>query len=443
MAFGIANHFTLCEITALPSWWAVIPFLTLLLCIALGPVLFHKIWEKRYPVISIVLAIPVTIYYSVILQNFNGIYHSLLEYTSFIVFLGSLFVATGGIHIGVQTKATPVFNVFFLLFGAIIANIIGTTGASMLLIRPFLRINKGRVKPYHVVFFIFIVSNVGGALTPVGDPPLFIGYLRGVPFFWIIGHVWYIWLFALVLLLAIFYVYDRGNRHTPEEEFIGKFRITFKGRRNLLFLLLILGAVFLDPKILPWIPDIHPFPLGIRELVMLGVIFASYILANKEAHHHNEFHFGPIKEVAILFFGIFITMVPALQLISVWAARYGAHLTQSSFYWGSGVLSSFLDNAPTYLSFLSAAMGKYGMDVNSGIEVLQFINSTPHYVTAISVASVFFGAMTYIGNGPNFMVKSISEHSGIKMPSFFSYIAIFALPVLLPVFVLVWLLFFL
>ncbi|MBI2418625.1 MAG: sodium:proton antiporter [Ignavibacteriales bacterium] len=431
------------ENTLLPHWSAVLPFIFLLLAIATGPVFFRHLWEKHYSKVSIVLGLIVAAYYIFALKDSQSILHSVTEYISFIALLSSLFVATGGISIKVSKEGTPLFNTLFLLFGAVISNLIGTTGASMLLIRPFLKINKDRIKPYHIIFFIFSVSNVGGALTPIGDPPLFLGFLRGVPFFWVIANIWYIWLPAILIILSIFYIIDKQNNPVLKSTTAKKdFHIEFKGLTNLFFVMIILLSVVIDKNFFPSLPDFSPLPFGIREIIMFAVVFLSYKMSDKEALRLNEFDFEPIKEVAYLFIGIFLTMVPALQLIAFESNAYRDYLTQGSFYWGSGTLSSFLDNAPTYLNFLSAAMGKFGLDVNNMADVKEFVVRDDSYLRAISVGAVFFGAMTYIGNGPNFMVKSISERAGIKMPSFGRYITHYSLPVLLPVFTIIWFIFF-
>lgn len=426
----------------LPTPFMVIPFIVLLLMIATGPVLYHHFWEKFYPLISIVLGLFVAVYYLLILKDSGALLHSVIEYLSFIALLSSLFVASGGVLIKVDKKATPLINVLFLLFGAVISNVIGTTGASMLLIRPFIKINKGRIKPYHIIFFIFVVSNTGGALTPIGDPPLFLGFLRGVPFFWVITHVWYIWILTIALILAVFYFIDRMNKagDTNSTEYSGK--IEFRGFKNVIFLTIVVISVFIDPGVMSWVPSLYPFPLGIREIIMFSMVFFAYKFADQEILKANEFDFEPIKEVAYLFVGIFLTMIPALQLIAYESKVFSHLLNATTFYWSTGALSSFLDNAPTYLNFLSAAMGKFGLDVNSMAHVKEFVIQDEIYLQAISVGAVFFGAMTYIGNGPNFMVKSISERSGISMPPFFVYIYKYSLPILIPVYFIIWLLFF-
>ena len=426
----------------LPDPLMVIPFALLLLMIATGPLFYHHFWEKHYPKIAITLGLVTTAYYLFVLNDYHSLLHTLAEYLSFIALLGSLFVASGGILIKVNRKATPLLNVGILFLGAVLANIIGTTGASMLLIRPFIKINKERIKPYQVIFFIFIVSNVGGALTPIGDPPLFLGFLRGIDFFWFFTHIWYIWLPTTLLILGIFYVIDSRNKTAADSETVYDGKIEFKGLKNIFYLLIVLVSVFIDPAVISWVPSLSPLPFGIREIIMFSVIFLSYKTADKEALKGNEFDFEPIKEVAYLFVGIFATMIPALQLIAHEAKVLGESLNAGIFYWATGLLSAFLDNAPTYLNFLSAELGKFGLDVNSKTDVNQFQYMHALYLQAISVAAVFFGAMTYIGNGPNFMVKSICERAGIKMPSFFGYLAKYSIPILIPVFTLVWFVFY-
>ena len=426
----------------LPDLFMVTPFIALLLMIATGPLFYHHFWEKYYPLISILLGLITVLYYLFFLHDTHSLLHTAAEYLSFIALLSSLFVASGGILINVDKKATPWLNAGVLLFGAVIANIIGTTGASMLLIRPFIKINKDKIKPYHIIFFIFLVSNIGGCLTPIGDPPLFLGFLRGVRFFLVITEVWYIWLPTILLVIAIFILVDSRNKDGAEQDITHSGKIEFKGMKNVFYLVIIVVSVFIDPAVMSWVPKLSPLPIGIREIIMFSMVFIAYKTADEYVLKSNEFNFEPIKEVAYLFVGIFATMIPALQLISHEANVLGEQLTPGIFYWATGLLSAFLDNAPTYLNFLSAAMGKFGMDVNLTSEVLKFERLHPIYISAISVAAVFFGAMTYIGNGPNFMVKSISERSGIKMPSFFGYVIKYSLPILIPVFTIVWFVFY-
>ncbi len=427
-----------------PSPYMVIPFVVLLLMIATGPLFYRHFWEHNYPKVAITLGSITVIYYLFVFNDPISLFHTLEEYISFIALLTSLFVVAGGILIRIDRKSTPVANVVLLFIGAVISNLIGTTGASMLLIRPYIRMNRNRIKAYHIIFFIFIVSNIGGVLTPIGDPPLFLGFLKGIEFFWVIRHIWYIWLLTIVFVLGIFYLIDTKNYKTAskneEQEYTGKIEI--RGRKNFIYLLIIIISVFLDPAVLSWVPSLDPLPFGIREIIMFSVAFISYKRADREALKGKEFTFDPIKEVAYLFVGIFATMIPALQLVAYETHTYGEKLTADIFYWGTGILSSILDNAPTYLNFLSAAMGKFGLSIDNFQHVKEFELQDPIYLMAISVSAVFFGAMTYIGNGPNFMVKSISEISGIKLPSFFGYVVKYSAPILLPVFTLIWLLFF-
>lgn len=429
----------------LPSTFMVIPFIVLLLMIATGPLFYHHFWEKHYPKIAIILALFTSGYYLFVLHDLHSLRHTLAEYLSFIALLSSLFVASGGILIKIDRKSSPLINVLFLLFGALISNVIGTTGASMLLIRPYLKMNQNRIKAYHIIFFIFIVSNIGGALTPIGDPPLFLGFLRGVPFFWVIENIWYIWLPALAMILAVFYFIDMRNpgKETSNEGYTGK--IEFKGYKHLWYLLIIVVSVFIDPAVISFVPNLYllfGLPFGIREIIMFAVVYFSYKRADEEILKANEFDFEPIKEVAFLFIGIFLTMIPALQLIAHESKIFSDQLNSGVFYWATGLLSGVLDNAPTYLNFLSAAMGKFGLDINIKADVQKFVILDDIYLRAISVAAVFFGALTYIGNGPNFMVKSICERAGIQMPSFFTYIIKYSLVILVPIFIVIWILFF-
>jgi len=427
----------------LPHPFMVLPFIVLLLLIATGPIFYKHFWERNYHKVSMLLGLVTISYYVGYLNDFKSIEHSVTEYISFIALLTSLFIASGSILITVNTKATPLTNVVFLLVGAVISNFIGTTGASMLLIRPFIKMNRERMRPYLIIFFIFIVSNIGGGLTPIGDPPLFLGFLRGVPFFWVIQNVWFIWLIAILVTLVIFLLFDFSNKEGLMTDGIsGKHLVVLKGSKNLLYFVIIIISVFLDPKVISWVPSLSPLPFGIREIIMFAVAFASFKSADLEILKANEFDFEPIKEVAYLFVGIFLTMIPALQLIAYESRVYSHYLTQTTFYWSTGVLSAVLDNAPTYLNFLSAAMGKFGLDINLAADVQHFVIVDDIYLRAISVSAVFFGAMTYIGNGPNFMVKSISERAGIQMPSFFTYIIKYSLPILLPIFAIIWFLFF-
>ena len=406
----------------------VVPFGLLLLLIAtmpLTPPAVKQWWDKGYHLASLGLAAIVAAWYLAKIPGGGGeLAHTLGEFFSFICLIGSLFIVAGGIHLKVKGEATPLANVVFLAVGAVTANFIGTTGASMVLIRPWIRMNKIRASPYHVVFFIFIVSNVGGALTPVGDPPLFLGYLRGVPFFWLIDHVMEEWLFTVGAILVAFYFFDRRSyRHMPSKirHDVETHRETwrFDGAVNVLFLFAIIGAVFLPEKFF------------LRETVMIGAAVASWWATPKVVHVENHFSFGPIKEVAWLFLGIFVTMMPALDYLAAHGRTLGfTHPLQ--YYFASGALSSILDNAPTYVNFLQLAQATVATGPESA-SVASVLATHPLFVVAVSLGSVFFGAMTYIGNGPNFMVKAIAHDAGVHCPSFFGYIFKYSLPVLLPI----------
>lgn len=409
-----------------------IPFVLLLLSIALIPLINQSWWVKNYYSVSVILAVIVAAHYA-INSKISDIVFALEDYIKFISLLASLYVVSGGIFIGIKGASTPLKNLMLLSIGAVLANIIGTTGASMLLIRPYIKTNKLRISNYHIVFFIFIVSNAGGALTPIGDPPLFLGYLKGIPFFWIIEKIFFEWLLVMFLLLVVFYVFDRINfKKQPlplqEEEIKTHEKIELKGLFNFLFLGIIIASVFITS------------PLFLREAIMLLSAVLSYKMTGKEIHKRNHFAFLPINEVAWLFLGIFITMTPVLELLSNHSKGLGI-TSVSNYYWLTGLLSSFLDNAPTYLTFLAAAMGIYDLNINSISNVLLFITEHQQYVIAVSLSSVFFGAMTYIGNGPNFMVKSIAESRNIKTPGFLGYIFKYSIPILLPIYSLIWWLF--
>jgi Na+/H+ antiporter NhaD/arsenite permease-like protein len=354
----------------------------------------------------------------------ESLVHAARDYVSFIVLLGGLFVISGGIFLEGNLEATPRTNAVILGLGAILASFVGTTGASMLLIRPLLQTNRERKHVAHtVVFFIFLVSNVGGCLTPLGDPPLFLGYLQGVPFTWTF-RLFVPWLFTTTLVLAVYALWDR-RAHAREaradlkRDFYEVRRLRVGGKENLALLGGVLGAVaFLGA---PW-----------RELVIVGLSVLSYARTDPELRKANRFTFHPILEVAALFAGIFVTMLPALDILRARGAELGVRAPWQ-FFWATGALSSFLDNAPTYLTFLALAQG-----LGQPAEVVGVSHAT---LVAISLGAVFMGANTYIGNGPNFMVRSIAEERGVKMPSFGGYM-LYSFGVLVPVFLLVTLVFF-
>ena len=410
--------------------WLIAPFAVLLLCIALGPIVFPKIWHRRYPIIALGLAAVSAVCQFFVGKNFAPLLHALEEYAGFIALIASLYIVSGGIHIRVKGEATPAVNCTFLAIGAVLANVIGTTGASMLLIRPWIRMNKYRITAFHVVFFIFIVSNVGGCLTPIGDPPLYMGYLKGVPFWWVLTHCWQAWAVAVAGLIAIFAVFDRANflrapRKIRDAETAHE-TWSFRGMHNLIFLGAILFAVLM-------------LPLGWREGTMAAAALGSWFTTRRDIHEANDFAWEPVKEVAWLFIGIFITMTPALGYLQTNPPPLAsAH----AFYWATGVLSAALDNAPTYLAFLATALGQQHLAMENPGDIISFSTAHAGTLEAISLGAVFFGAMTYIGNGPNFMVKAIAEHAKVRTPTFLGYVVRFALPILLPFLALVGILFF-
>jgi Na+/H+ antiporter NhaD/arsenite permease-like protein len=418
-----------------PAAWSI-PFLLLLACIACFPFINKHFWEHHYHHIAMGMGLLVVVLYAIALSHYgrHKMFETLLEYLKFMALVGSLFVVTGGILIEISGEGRPLLNTAILGVGAVLANLFGTTGASALLIRPFIRINKERIRPFHVVFFIFIVSNCGGALTPIGDPPLFLGYLYGVPFSWTIVNCWPAWLFTVSVLLAVFFLFDKYGTQKPTST--ERTRITISGATNFVCLAVVLLGVFLDKILGAYVSkSLEAYPLG--ALLMVVAAAAAYKLSKPENLARNEFNFGPIKEVGYLFIGIFATMVPALDYLAANAEKLGV-TTPGGFYFASGALSSFLDNAPTYLNFLTAAFGLKGLSVDRDMH--QFIAQHPQYLIAVSLGSVFFGACTYIGNGPNFMVKAIAETSGAPAPSFFGYIFKYT-PILLIIYSIVWLLF--
>lgn len=401
----------------------MLPFCALLLAIALLPLAVPRFWEKNRHKFLVALALAAPVAALLLVRAPSLLLHTLGEYASFIVLLGSLYAAAGGIVLRGDLRATPAINTALLAAGAVAANVIGTTGASMLLIRPVLRTNSERKNTGHVpVFFIFLVSNIGGLLTPLGDPPLFLGFLRGVPFFWTL-RLWPQWMLSVGLVLVVFYLWDRRAYARESDADLAFDRAAAKplrvvGRRNLFFLAVVVGAVFL--------------PSPAREAVMLAAGAASWFSTPRAYHRENGFTPHPIVEVAAVFAGIFVAMVPALALLQARGASFGVR-EPWHFYWLTGSLSSFLDNAPTYLTFVSLAQG-----LGAGGDV---IGVPVRLLEAISCGAVMMGANSYVGNGPNFMVKAIAEEYGVRVPSFFGYMAMSA-AILLPVFVVVTLVFF-
>lgn len=415
------------------------PFVIMLLCIAVMPIVAENYWHdnKNKLYISLALSVPVLVWF--ILQgDFFHIEEAILyDYVPFIILLGGLFIVSGGILIEVKHHPTPLTNLSILAVGGIIASFVGTTGAAMLLIRPLLKINEKRKHKVHIfLFFIALVANCGGLLTPLGDPPLFMMYLRGAEFTWFLGLLPE-WGIMFVSLLLLFYFKDKATFNKEIEDMknadmkvTGKLKII--GYHNFIFLAGIVFAVaYINPSQMAIIRAGEPSSF-IRESFILLMAVLSLILTKKEVYRRNQFNWEPIKEVAYLFIGIFVTMVPVLIYLKSHAHTIGvSHPTQ--FYYATGFLSAFLDNTPTAVTFHSLAQGLVER-VNTQVLVAGIPEIT---LKAISTASVFFGAMTYIGNGPNFMVKSIVENAGIKMPHFFAYMYRFSIIVLLPLFILI------
>lgn len=409
---------------AAPPVYAVAPFVALLLAIAVCPLWMPHWWERNgnKALLAGALALPVVGFYA--LQHPHGLAETLRDYVSFILLLASLYVISGGIRLTGDLEANPATNTGFLGLGALLASFLGTTGASMLLIRPLLQTNRQRRRTKHtVIFFIFLVSNVGGLLTPLGDPPLFLGYLQGVPFTWTF-RLWLPWLVTAGILLLVYFVWDSIQHSREDIASLAADRRQRRGLRvegglNAVWLVGVVASVaFLGS---PW-----------REATMIALTGLSLWTTESRVRRENEFTYAPITEVAVLFLGIFLTMMPALDLLRARGGELGVR-EPWQFFWAAGSLSSFLDNAPTYMTFLALAQGLRAADEVVGV---------PHAIlTAISMGAVFMGANTYIGNAPNFMVKSIAEEAKVPMPSFFGYMAYSGM-VLLPLFALVTLLFF-
>jgi Na+/H+ antiporter NhaD/arsenite permease-like protein len=427
--------------------WTTFPFTALLACIAVLPLAFPDFRDsnRNKGVVAFALALPILAYLPLAFgtNGFDPLLDSACAYLSFVVLLGSLFVITGGIHVSGSLSGTPLLNAALLGIGALLANAIGTTGASVLLVRPLLRANEPRVRKAHiVVFFIFVVSNCGGLLTPLGDPPLFLGFLKGVPFTWTL-QLWKPWLLVNGLLLVIFNVFDqivfaREERERPGsqlEEVMQHVPLRIRGKRNVLFLLAIVAVIAASGHGLGNAGE--PWPFGLAELAMLAIVGVAWWVTHHEHRLANKFNFAPIVEVAVLFAGIFVTMTPALLLLNAHAPRFGLR-EPWQFFWASGLLSSVLDNAPTYLTFAATACGVAGVPLD-GRYLADFLALGPdsaRILSAIATGAVCMGANSYIGNGPNFMVKAIAEQNGVSMPSFFGYMA-YSCAILLPLFAIV------
>lgn len=417
--------------------YSTIPFVLMLLSIAIFPLFWNRFWEKNKNklIVAIILSLPVIVF--LITDGLSDrLYETLLfDYIPFIILLGSLFTITGGIFLSGDIEATPKVNTIFLSIGAVLASLMGTTGAAMLLIRPIIQTNKERkFKVHTILFFIGIVANCGGLLTPLGDPPLFMMYLRGAHFSWFL-KLFPEWLLTNFLLLTIYFIVDLYyHKREPTQAIIADETIIrpirLQGKLNFVWLVgVVLAVAFINEQYLSFISINHYYKF-LREAIIISMALLSLVFTTHLVRESNSFTWEPIKEVAYLFLGIFITMVPCLLYLETNAKHLGIVLPHQ-FYYYSGLLSSFLDNTPTAVTFHSLALGlgEHTSNIVAGIP--------EELLKAISVGSVFFGSMTYIGNGPNFMVKAVAEENNIKMPSFFEYIYKFSLIVLLPIFIIV------
>ncbi|MBL7032792.1 MAG: sodium:proton antiporter [Candidatus Delongbacteria bacterium] len=450
--------------------WSIIPFIGILLSIALWPMFAPHWWEHNLGKVSAFWALLFAVPFVIAFGLHDGLYAILhiyvLDYIPFVILLASLFIISGGVIVRGSIKATPVVNTVIIVIGTLLASWIGTTGASMLLIRPLLRANAHRRFKVHTpVFFIFLVSNIGGSLTPIGDPPLFLGFLHGVPFFWTFKLISLMSVNVVVLLLAYYLIdYILMKRETATQPESSE-PLKVEGLFNLLLLGGVVVAVILSgvlahnplfwdathqvnrgirlmggahPLVLPWISLL-------RDGAMIALILISLKTTTRKIRKDNEFTYWPIQEVALLFAGIFMTIVPALEILKAGTAGALGFIieavgTPASYFWITGSLSSFLDNAPTYLTFFNTALGNYYPGVPETAAVPQLLANYPTILLSISAGAVFMGAMTYIGNAPNFMVRSIAMETGIRMPSFFGFMA-WSATILLPLFLLdTWLL---
>ncbi len=450
------EHINLGEILSL---YSTIPFIGILLSIALFPLFAPEFWHYHFGKVAafwaIAIAVPLLIAYKgAALHSFLHI--MIADYVPFIILLWGLFTISGGILLKGSLRGTPVVNTIMIIIGTALASWMGTTGAAMLLIRPFLRANNYRKnRAFMVVFFIFLVANIGGSLTPVGDPPLFLGFLHGVPFFWtfaILPHM----LFTALILLAIYfaldtYYYRKEGFNKSRIDEGEKEPIRLVGSYNFIFLAGVVGSVILS-GLVDW-GEVNTFGIhrSIQEwardgfIILMGIL--SLIFTSSKIREDNEFTWFPIQEVAYLFAGIFVTMTPCLLLLLAGTKGalgfiVGAVKEPFHYFWITGLLSSFLDNAPTYLTFFTSALGKFYAGVPESTAVSKLIAENPVFLMAISAGAVFFGANTYIGNAPNFMVRSIAEEAGTPMPSFFGYMLKYSIVFLVPVFILVTIIFF-
>ncbi len=440
--------------------WLGIPFVGILLSIALFPVFAPKFWHKKFPWVSLFWAVATLVPFALLFPSnaFRSTLHIfIVDYIPFIILLWGLFTVSSGIALKGTLSGTPFFNTCFLFAGAVLASFMGTTGAAMLTIRPLLRANKKRKSKAHtIIFFIFLVANIGGALTPLGDPPLFLGFLHSVPFFWTL-RLFPIYAFAVVVLLAVYFLMDsmlyrkEGPEGRGEKEAAEKIRFSIQGAHNFLCLFGILGAVLLSGFWNGPVFSVGGFDFAAqtvaRDLLILAFGIVSFRTTSQDIRVFNEFSWEPIREVAILFAGIFAAIVPVIEILK--AGETGqlgfivrAVQSPAEYFWAVGGLSSFLDNAPTYYTFFNMSLGRFYAGMAEAVAVKNLIALNPVYLQAISAGAVFMGANTYIGNAPNFMVRSIAEEAGIRMPTFFGYMFCWSVPILIPIFALITWIFF-
>lgn len=441
--------------------WSIIPFVGMLLSIAIFPLVKGEWWEKNQLWVALfwaaVFIVPFFIAFGAHITIYELIHTVALDYFPFLLLLIALYAAAGGIVIRGSIVGTPKVNVAILAIGAVLASVIGTTGAAMVLIRPLIRANEWRKRKMHtIIFFIFLVCNVGGSLTPLGDPPLFMGYLRGVPFFWCLTHLWPIWLFTVALILVVYFFFENGRYKKDladgcvQPESHSAHKIEIDGLINIAFIVLILIGTYSSGALASMDAFLNAdgsvkgitlfthegeaaiatYPNIIKDIIYIIAIILSMKFTKKELREENNFNWGAMEEVAKLFIGIFITMIPALAILEAKGAALGLE-HEWQFFWSTGILSGFLDNTPTYLVFLTTAcsLGLPGIETSIG--------SVPaELLIAVSAGAVFMGALSYIGNAPNFMVRSIAEEHDIKMPSFFGYMK-WSFGILVPIFLIV------
>ncbi len=435
--------------TSLSAVWGI-PFAGLLLSIALGPLLAPKLWHHHYGKITaawtLAFFVPYLIVFGLSVAAGSFVHAFVEEYIPFILLLAALYVVAGGIHIRGNLHGAPGLNASILAIGAVLASVMGTTGASMLLIRPLVRANDNRIHKVHVVvFFIFIVSNAGGSLTPLGDPPLFLGFLKGVDFFWTVKNIFPETLFLVGLLLVVFYLLDswfyKREGVLPVDPTPDTKGISFDGKINFVLLAVIVGFVLMSgiwksPVSFDLLGVEIGLPALVRDVGLIAVAVLSLVLTSAKVHADNAFTWGPMQEVAKLFVGIFLTIIPVIAMLKAGVSGpFGPIVSAVTspdgspnplmYFWATGILSSFLDNAPTYLVFFNTAGG----------DPSALMTTYASTLAAISGGAVFMGANTYIGNAPNLMVKAIAEERGVKMPSFFGYIA-WSVCILIPIFLI-------